>query len=120
MGMMLRDDFRCQYCGTRLPASGLTCDHVVPQSRGGRTTWDNTVACCHACNGKKAALHPKDLKRVGMRMPSPFAPTAPQLQNSARKLCEHNMRRKDNVPEAWRVHLGLTEECDVDDDEEGY
>jgi 5-methylcytosine-specific restriction endonuclease McrA len=53
-GIMLRDNFTCQYCGDQLPAHQLTLDHIVPRARGGRTTWENTVAACRQCNGKKA------------------------------------------------------------------
>jgi 5-methylcytosine-specific restriction endonuclease McrA len=45
-----RDGYRCQYCGTKCTIDGLTYDHVMPRSRGGRTTWDNIVSCCYACN----------------------------------------------------------------------
>ena len=37
--VFLRDAFVCQYCSDRCPAHDLTFDHVVPRSRGGRTTW---------------------------------------------------------------------------------
>ena len=53
-GIMLRDNYTCQYCGDQLPAHQLTLDHIVPRSRGGRTTWENTVAACRQCNGRKA------------------------------------------------------------------
>jgi 5-methylcytosine-specific restriction endonuclease McrA len=46
--VFLRDKFTCQYCDTRLPASDLTFDHVVPRSKGGRSRWDNVVAACIA------------------------------------------------------------------------
>mgnify|MGYP006214134647 CR=1 FL=1 len=36
--VFLRDKFSCQYCGTPHAAADLTFDHVVPRSRGGRTT----------------------------------------------------------------------------------
>ncbi len=39
--VFLRDRFECQYCGQGRPAPDLTFDHVVPRSRGGRTTWNN-------------------------------------------------------------------------------
>ncbi|MFN7635278.1 MAG: HNH endonuclease, partial [Acetobacteraceae bacterium] len=39
--VFLRDAFSCQYCGTPKPTPDLTFDHVVPRSRGGRTTWEN-------------------------------------------------------------------------------
>lgn len=48
--VFLRDRFQCQYCGI---GSDLTFDHVVPRSRGGRTTWDNVVTACSLCNLRK-------------------------------------------------------------------
>ena len=41
--VFLRDAFSCQYCGDRYPMHDLTFDHVVPRSRGGRTTWGNIL-----------------------------------------------------------------------------
>jgi 5-methylcytosine-specific restriction endonuclease McrA len=35
-------------------------DHVVPRSRGGKTNFDNCVACCRACNQKKGARLPSE------------------------------------------------------------
>jgi 5-methylcytosine-specific restriction endonuclease McrA len=49
-----RDNFTCQYCGTRLPADRLSIDHVQPKSKGGKTTWDNCVLACVGCNTRKA------------------------------------------------------------------
>ena len=34
-----RDRCLCAFCGSMLPASKLTRDHVIPFSRGGRDTW---------------------------------------------------------------------------------
>ena len=44
--VFLRDRFTCRYCGEPGPAHQLTFDHVVPRSRGGRTTWENVVTAC--------------------------------------------------------------------------
>jgi len=49
----LRDRFQCQYCGARPPREELSIDHVVPRSRGGRTTWENVVLACTDCNARK-------------------------------------------------------------------
>src|SRR5579862_4919355 len=51
--ILLRDRNSCQYCGIVLPAGELTLDHVIPRSRGGLSTWENLVACCHGCNRRK-------------------------------------------------------------------
>ena len=51
--VFLRDAFACQYCGDRRPTHDLTFDHVIPRSRGGRTTWENVVTACGACNLRK-------------------------------------------------------------------
>ena len=48
-----RDDFCCQYCGCHLNYNSVTIDHVLPRSRGGLTTFENTVAACFPCNNKK-------------------------------------------------------------------
>lgn len=53
-----RDGFQCQYCGIKLPPKDLTCDHVVPRSRGGQTVWSNIVSCCRSCNRKKGGRTP--------------------------------------------------------------
>ena len=53
-----RDDFTCQYCGKKLNlgrgSEKVTIDHVLPRSRGGPNTWENTVASCERCNNRKA------------------------------------------------------------------
>jgi 5-methylcytosine-specific restriction endonuclease McrA len=51
--ILLRDRNTCQYCGVVLPPGELTLDHVIPRSRGGNSTWENLVACCHGCNRRK-------------------------------------------------------------------
>jgi len=63
INVCLRDDFRCQYCGDKLPMSKLNYDHVVPRSLGGKTVWENIVMSCYACNEKKAN---KTLEESGM------------------------------------------------------
>ena len=36
-----RDRFTCAYCGQRFHERELSCEHIVPQSRGGRWIWMN-------------------------------------------------------------------------------
>ncbi|MCL5778629.1 HNH endonuclease [Limibaculum sp. FT325] len=78
--LFLRDEFACQYCGAR---GEMTFDHVVPRSRGGRTTWENVVAACGRCNLRKANL---TLRQAGMSLARPpRRPDAVELQNKGRK-----------------------------------
>jgi len=48
-----RDQFTCQYCGRALPRGELTIDHIIPRSRGGKSTWTNVVLACSPCNLEK-------------------------------------------------------------------
>ena len=43
----------CHYCGAQVGAQALTMDHLVPLSRGGRSTKGNLVPACKDCNNKK-------------------------------------------------------------------
>lgn len=52
--VFLRDNFTCQYCGKKLPSYDLTIDHVIPRKHGGKSNWENVVACCVDCNAKKS------------------------------------------------------------------
>ena len=49
---------RCHYCGEQVPFKELTMDHLVPLARGGRSTKDNLVPCCKACNTLKKGMLP--------------------------------------------------------------
>lgn len=42
----------CAYCG-KVATKGLTRDHILPQSRGGKDEWLNVCACCSDCNKAK-------------------------------------------------------------------
>jgi 5-methylcytosine-specific restriction endonuclease McrA len=48
----------CHYCGLKFPATELTMDHLVPVSRGGRSSRGNVVPACKECNNKKKYLLP--------------------------------------------------------------
>lgn len=58
----LRDKGRCQYCSNRVARAESTYDHVLPKSKGGKTTWDNIVISCKGCNQKKANRTPEQAK----------------------------------------------------------
>jgi 5-methylcytosine-specific restriction endonuclease McrA len=48
----------CYYCSSRVAYQQLTMDHLVPLSRGGRSTKDNLVPSCKECNNKKKTMLP--------------------------------------------------------------
>ena len=48
----------CWYCGQKVGFKNLTMDHVIPLSRGGRSTKDNLGPCCKDCNIKKKSSLP--------------------------------------------------------------
>jgi 5-methylcytosine-specific restriction endonuclease McrA len=94
--ILLRDRNTCQYCSATLPAGELTLDHVQPRSRGGLSTWENLVACCHSCNRRKGnrLLHEiTDMQLV--REPRPFS-----LHTS-----RHIMRMIGHSDPKWRRYL---------------
>lgn len=78
--LFLRDEFTCQYCGAK---GEMTFDHVLPRSRGGKTTWENVVASCSSCNLKKANKTPAQCHMKLKRAPK--RPTPNQLMNAGRK-----------------------------------
>ncbi|GBC62994.1 HNH endonuclease [Desulfonema ishimotonii] len=51
---------KCYYCGKSTQARALTMDHIVPISRGGKTTKGNVVPACKDCNNKKKQLLPME------------------------------------------------------------
>jgi 5-methylcytosine-specific restriction endonuclease McrA len=57
-----RDGGRCQYCGT---TKDLTIDHIIPRSKGGKSTWTNLVTACKKCNTKKGD---HSLEKTGMKL----------------------------------------------------
>lgn len=50
--VMERDAYRCVVCGTH---EDLTCDHIVPESKGGPTVFENLQTMCRPCNSSKGA-----------------------------------------------------------------
>lgn len=69
INVYLRDGHRCQYCGVKHDANGLTYDHVVPRCQGGKTEWTNIVAACHACNSRKGGLETDEAGMFPLRAP---------------------------------------------------
>ena len=105
--VFLRDQFSCQYCLKEFPAPDLTFDHLIPRSKGGKTTWSNVVTACSCCNLAKGNRLPE---QCGMIPPvSPDQPTTWQLQENGRKFPPNHLHH------SWRDYLYWDSELDNDD-----
>lgn len=93
--ILLRDRNTCQFCGRVFSSSELTLDHVVPRSRGGRSSWENLVACCYRCNNSKGDRTPEEAGFKLARRPRPFT------LHTSRQL----MRMIGHRDERWRKYL---------------
>src|SRR6202050_2983914 len=94
--ILLRDRNTCQYCGVLLPSGELTLDHVIPRSRGGNSTWENLVACCHACNRRKGNRMLQEIDdMILLRDPRPFS------LHTSRQI----MRMLGRGDDRWRKYL---------------
>jgi 5-methylcytosine-specific restriction endonuclease McrA len=51
-----RDGLYCVYCDEDLSAAEIHMDHVIPESQGGTTTYDNLQVTCRKCNLAKGVL----------------------------------------------------------------
>lgn len=95
--VFLRDKFRCQYCSDTFPTHDLTFDHVVPRSKGGRTTWTNVVTACQTCNLIKGNHLPHEVGMFPRRRPT--QPTTHLLQENGRSFPPNYLHQ------SWRDFL---------------
>jgi 5-methylcytosine-specific restriction endonuclease McrA len=86
-----RDNHQCQYCGA---TNDLTLDHVLPRSRGGKSSWTNLVTACKACNSKKGDLTPEEAE-----MPLPRKPFKPSFIMFLRDF-------SGKIEKEWETYLG--------------
>jgi len=68
--IFIRDRFKCQYCGSN---NELTIDHVIPVSKGGKSSFENCVSACKPCNNKKNDRTPSEAHMFLVK--TPYAPT---------------------------------------------
>lgn len=92
--LFLRDGFSCQYCGR---GEDLTFDHLLPRSRGGRTTWENILTACASCNLAKGGKTPAEAAMRPRRQPC--RPTMYQLQERGRRFPPNHLH------ESWLDYL---------------
>ena len=92
----IRDNGKCQYCGCKIGKNDFTYDHVLPQSKGGKTCWENIVVACVPCNQRKQNLSPEQAK---MKLLSkPIMPKALPSGDLSRIW--------GDVPKCWADYIG--------------
>ena len=102
LNIYTRDGFKCQFCGQRFESEDLTFDHVIPRSRGGKTTWENIVTACVSCNKAKSDRTPAEAHMKLLKQPRKPA----YLPAMTVKM---DMRR---IPEDWKPYWTTTLESE--------
>lgn len=102
--LFIRDNYTCQYCGSKLDGSNLTYDHVIPKSmwyddNHSPTSWTNIVTACVSCNRKKGNKTPKQAN-----MPLKNLPVMPQKNPKYLPIVSYLVKIKD-IPDEWKVYL---------------
>lgn len=72
LAILMRDRFRCQYCGLKGTHFELTLDHIIPRARGGTTDPENLCAACFPCNQRKGDRTPDEARMPLLAHPSAF------------------------------------------------
>jgi len=100
--VLRRDQYTCAYCGAQrgdrqngsvLTAGDFTVDHILPMSRGGKSTWSNTVCACFSCNQRKADRLPREINmKLGWE---PKRPRTTYVVISG------------DIPTSWRAYLDV-------------
>lgn len=99
----LRDNFTCQYCGKKFPASELTFDHVVPRMCGGKTDWLNIVTACKQCNTAKGCKSLDNTRRFKL-LSKPHIPTNAELLRNLKSMKGTISRDMQNW-EQWLMNI---------------
>lgn len=100
LGILVRDNHQCAYCGIKLTQINGTWDHVVPRSKNGKSDWTNLVAACQTCNVNKSN---KDLNESGYTLRiKPYHPTTLQIEKL--KLAYYMKR---DIPTVWKDLLKI-------------
>lgn len=100
-GVKVRDRWTCIYCGVHIGdrvhkyhtvvKQDFTVDHLLPQSKGGPSSWGNTACCCTWCNNRKGARTPSE---AGMKLR--WEPKTPRVSY---------LVASGDLPEPWKVYL---------------
>jgi len=67
--LIKRDGSNCQFCKKHLIGFEITIDHIVPRSKGGKSTFDNCVVACKPCNSRKGSKSLSEAKMTLISTP---------------------------------------------------
>jgi 5-methylcytosine-specific restriction endonuclease McrA len=105
INVFYRDDFECQYCGFTYDSNRekgrkagsvfLTIDHIIPVSKGGKTTFENCVCACSDCNLKKGD---KTAEETNLKLKK--KPNKPTYEILVRR-----KMTKRQLPEVWKNYI---------------
>ena len=99
-GVLRRDRYSCIFCGVSpgseqggkvLMPDDFTVDHLIPSSRGGKSTWGNTATACYRCNHRKANRTPNE---AGMKLL--FEPKTPRVDM---------LIASGKIPVEWKIYV---------------
>lgn len=88
-----RDRYICQYTGKEVSLNNADVDHIIPKSKGGKTTWDNCVVCSKDVNRKKSDKLLNDTKYKLIKKPK--KPTYISLL----------IDKKMKIPKSWEKFI---------------
>lgn len=105
--LLIRDDFSCQYTGKKLSPKEATIDHIIPESRGGKMSWDNVVIASLEANAKKADRTPQEARMRLLK--TPVQPKWSPIYSRFSKLAA-----RGNYPDSWNNFISLSSEGVLD------
>ena len=76
-----RDKSLCIYCLKKCSKEEATLEHILPLSRGGKSSFMNVAVACKTCNNKKGNKTPEEAS-----MPLMFQPSMPRWTGGKGKL----------------------------------
>ena len=73
VGVLIRDNYTCAYCGKQGKKLVTTVDYVLPKWQGNHLTWNNAVAACEPCNFEKGGRSPEEAG-MPLKYAKPYTP----------------------------------------------
>lgn len=103
--LFIRDNYSCQYCGSKPGVLNLTYDHVIPKSKwksinGSPTCWTNIVTACQPCNRRKGNRTPKEANFKLKNLP-----IIPKKHPKYLPIAHHLVKIRSDIPPEWFIYL---------------